>query len=160
MNEILLRISLAFGRCPRCMQKSFFAFLILTLTAWLVNAVQPDGIVSLSFWFAAASSLGLWLSHILAYSIRSAKGSASFVPVYGSKNYRPSTRREALTAFCSGVLFAGIVSVRPAYAANCRVCRGFGSCCENPNQQGCSCSYQTNVPCAACCVSPGSPSPC
>ncbi len=150
------------GWCPKCMRTSFVAAAISALLALAVTFATSEFWIVTSCWIAAAALTGLWISHLAAFSLRTAAGignntaKLSVVTVgtdLSRTGVRPS-RRQFLSDAVKAFAFAALATALPsrfAFAQNpCKIvsCSDPKCTCVSPTRCV-SCPARNEYGCAA-----------
>lgn len=148
------------GWCPRCMRTSFTAAAVAAVVASVVTYASPDFWTVAISWAGAASLIGLWIAHLVAFSVRAAIGiqtnatpeialaGANVVPV--GVTFMP--RRNFLSNLLKAFAFAALATALPgrfADAAPCKVvsCSDPKCRCVAPSSRCVTCPARNQVGC-------------
>lgn len=146
------------GRCPKCMRQSFVFMLGAFSLAIVIELTVRSPALLIASRIVAVSSVGLWLSHLAAFSLRATRNAKSATPNAIGKNSETDLelqpRRQFLLTFARSfalVAAATALPVRSASAqAGCNCPDITPKCCYNSNGQTYVCAPAD----ANCCGDP------
>lgn len=123
------------GRCPKCMRQSFVFMLAALGLAVVTSMVTSSPTLLIAGTVVALGSAGLWLSHMLAYALRSARrktAPSSFrVSKKSAADIEIQPRRQFIISFARSFALVAAATALPvgsAFAATCP-CAAPLKCC-------------------------------
>lgn len=125
------------GRCPICMRQSFVFMLGTCCLAIIIELTVRSAALHIAGRIVAVISIGLWLSHLVAFSLRATTNTKTKTPNFARKNSGTNLehwpRRQFLLLFAKNFALIAVaiaVPVRSAFAQGRCQCSGFTpKCC-------------------------------
>ncbi len=148
------------GHCPKCMRQSFLVMLV----AWGVTGVLAVAAAGVGLAGASAVAAGcltlLWLGHVAAFALRSARNGNVRRGIGNGGAAPPESpvgpRRRFMLAFVRSAAFAATATAFPygsVFAATCRCSGSTPKCCWSYDAKYYVCAPRD----AVCCGHPKNP---
>jgi hypothetical protein len=126
----------ALGRCPKCMRTSFLAAISSSVFAIAITVMANYPSVVAMSWIAAVALVGLWIAHLVAYSVRA---TAFRIAIPEGQGATFLSRREIFPTFFRALGAMALTTALPAATAfaqsrcDCSKCRSDQKCCPTAN---------------------------
>lgn len=141
MSQFLTRLGITtlhkLGRCAFCMRAAFVSAAFVWLFAFLVQVVIPNRIVAVALMIAASALSILWLAHLTAYAVRSARCKVSTVTIDVSGTVTKFSRRDLVPFFVRTFALAAVATVLPVLFTSARADEG----CSGDTPYACGTQY-------------------